>query len=234
MDQKAINQLFCRYENNKARFILKPLKVEHAYNDPNIFIYHDLLSEFEMAHIKKIAYPFLGRATVHHPKTNELVYADYRVSKSTWISPEMDEVVSNMIKRVGDVVGLNMRHSEHLQVANYGLAGQYEPHYDHATFEQPKTFKKYGGNRIATMLMYMSQVERGGSTVFTNTGTGVTIKAEKGSGVFWYNLLKNGKSNSKTQHAGCPVVLGQKWIANLWIHEHGQEFNRPCSLNESE
>ncbi len=30
---------------------------------------------------------------------------------------------------------------------------------------------------------------------------------------------------------GCPVLIGNKWIANKWIKEHGQEFRRPCSLD---
>jgi len=30
---------------------------------------------------------------------------------------------------------------------------------------------------------------------------------------------------------GCPVLIGNKWIANKWIHERGQEFRRPCSLD---
>jgi prolyl 4-hydroxylase len=33
---------------------------------------------------------------------------------------------------------------------------------------------------------------------------------------------------------GCPVLIGNKWIANKWIHEYGQEFRRPCSLDPME
>ncbi len=29
----------------------------------------------------------------------------------------------------------------------------------------------------------------------------------------------------------CPVLIGNKWVANKWIHERGQEFRRPCSLD---
>lgn len=34
----------------------------------------------------------------------------------------------------------------------------------------------------------------------------------------------------RTLHAGCPVLSGQKWVANKWIHESDQEFTRPCPL----
>ena len=29
----------------------------------------------------------------------------------------------------------------------------------------------------------------------------------------------------------CPVLIGNKWVANKWVHERGQEFRRPCSLD---
>ena len=32
------------------------------------------------------------------------------------------------------------------------------------------------------------------------------------------------QGDKKTRHAACPVLLGHKWVSNLWIHEHGQEF----------
>lgn len=234
MEQEVINKLYCKYGTYEARFILKPLRMEYAYNDPEILIFHNLIEDFEIDIIKEKTRPLLNRATVHDPKTGELIYADYRISKSGWLAPEMDEVVNRFMDRVGAATGLNMRYSENLQVQNYGLAGQYEPHFDHSTLKKPKQFKKFGGNRIATMLTYMSEVERGGATVFVNTGPGVTIYPEKGAGVFWYNLKRNGDGDPKTRHAGCPVMVGHKWVSNLWIHEHGQEFNRRCSLNPDE
>lgn len=28
---------------------------------------------------------------------------------------------------------------------------------------------------------------------------------------FWYNLKRSGKEDDRTLHAGCPVLLGNKW-----------------------
>lgn len=33
------------------------------------------------------------------------------------------------------------------------------------------------------------------------------------------------------RHSGCPVLVGNKWVANKWLHEFGQEFKRPCGTN---
>ncbi|XP_013764928.1 prolyl 4-hydroxylase subunit alpha-2 [Pundamilia nyererei] len=56
-------------------------------------------------------------------------------------------------------------------VANYGVGGQYEPHFDFSRKDEPDAFKRLGtGNRVATYLNYMSDVEAGGATVFPDFG----------------------------------------------------------------
>ncbi|CAM4770430.1 unnamed protein product [Rotaria magnacalcarata] len=87
----------------------------------------------------------------------------------------------------------------------------------------------YSGNKIATWMTYMSDVEWGGATFFPLFGGYVTPK--KGSTLFWYNLHASGEADYRTLHAACPVLIGNKWIANKWIHEYGQEFRRRCSLD---
>lgn len=86
------------------------------------------------------------------------------------------------------------------------------------------------GNRIATWLFYMSDVEAGGATVFPVLN--VSLWPKKGSAAFWYNLIPNGDGNENTRHAACPVLTGSKWVSNKWIHEYGQEFRRPCALHQ--
>lgn len=228
------SKLYCRYGQYAPQFILKPLKIEYIYPEPNITIFHNLLMDFEINHIKKKAMPILSRATVHNVRTGELSFADYRISKSAWLQPEHDKLVRSLFSKISLATGLDSRSFEPLQVANYGLAGQYEPHCDHATAKTPDTFDNFGGNRLATMLMYMTDVPVGGKTVFTKTNPGASITPTKGSGAFWFNLKRNGKGNPMTEHAACPVVIGAKWVSNVWIHERRQEFRHPCTLNKDE
>ena len=50
------------------------------------------------------------------------------------------------------------------------------------------------GNRIATLLMYVSEVEQGGATVFPRLG--ISLWPERGAAAFWYNLHRNGEVSS--------------------------------------
>lgn len=227
--------LTCSFSKPHPQFFLKPLKEEVMYHNPRIVVFHDILSSDEVEYIKDAARMKLNTAHVYSMKDGELTTADYRISKSAWLLPT-DPVVWKIMQRVGALANLDMLYSEPLQVANYGIGGNYEAHFDYASPPHNSSiFGQYDfGNRIATMLFYLETVEKGGDTAFVNIGPGVSTPSIRGSGVFWYNLNRNGSGNTDTKHAACPVLLGEKWVSNLWIHEHGQEFRRKCTLNPNE
>ncbi|KAM9450932.1 prolyl 4-hydroxylase subunit alpha-2 isoform 1-T1 [Clarias gariepinus] len=253
MTEQKKSKLFCRYQNGNRnpRLLLKPMKEEDEWDNPHIVRYLDVLSDEEIEKIKELAKPRLARATVRDPKTGVLTTAQYRVSKSAWLEGYEDPVIARVNRRIEDITGLTVETAELLQVANYGIGGQYEPHFDFsrrpfdsnlkvdgnrlATFlnykDETEAFKSLGtGNRVATFLNYMSDVEAGGATVFPDFGA--AIRPRKGTSVFWYNLFRSGEGDYRTRHAACPVLVGSKWVSNKWIHERGQEFRRPCGLTE--
>uniref|UniRef100_A0A673HF32 procollagen-proline 4-dioxygenase n=1 Tax=Sinocyclocheilus rhinocerous TaxID=307959 RepID=A0A673HF32_9TELE len=182
---------------------------------------------------KKREKKVLDKPTVHDPITGKLTTAHYRVSKIAWLFGYEHSTIEKINQRIEDITGLEMDTAEELQVANYGVGGQYEPHFDFGRKDEPDAFKELGtGNRIATWLFYMSDVSAGGATVFPDVGAAVWPK--KGTAVFWYNLFASGEGDYSTRHAACPVLVGNKWVSNKWIHERGQEFRRPCEMSENE
>lgn len=230
MDPKELAQLKCRYVTNKSPFLkIAPLKLEEAKLKPYIVIYHDVIYDREIEEIKQMAKPRFRRATVQNSKTGELEVATYRISKSAWLKDEDHEIVHTIGQRIEDMTGLTVKTAEDLQVANYGIGGHYEPHFDFARREEKEAFKSLGtGNRIATVLFYISEVAQGGATVFPSIN--LALWPKKGSAAFWHNLYTSGEGDYETRHAACPVLAGSKWVCNKWLHERGQEFLRPCTL----
>ncbi|XP_071614503.1 prolyl 4-hydroxylase subunit alpha-2 isoform X4 [Heliangelus exortis] len=226
-------RLFCRYHdgNRNPHLLIAPFKEEDEWDSPHIVRYYDVMSDEEIEKIKQLAKPRLARATVRDPKTGVLTVASYRVSKSSWLEEDDDPVVAKVNQRMQQITGLTVKTAELLQVANYGMGGQYEPHFDFSRKDEPDAFKRLGtGNRVATFLNYMSDVEAGGATVFPDFGAAIWPK--KGTAVFWYNLFRSGEGDYRTRHAACPVLVGCKWVSNKWFHERGNEFLRPCGRTE--
>uniref|UniRef100_A0A1B6CXX7 procollagen-proline 4-dioxygenase n=1 Tax=Clastoptera arizonana TaxID=38151 RepID=A0A1B6CXX7_9HEMI len=225
-------QLKCRYVHHNNPFLLiAPLKEEEAYLNPRILLYRQVIYDSEMDVFKKMAHPRLKRATVQNYKTGNLEVAHYRISKSAWLKEEEHPAIARISRRVEDITGLSTSTAEELQVVNYGIGGHYEPHFDFARKEETNAFKNLGtGNRIATVLFYMSEVQQGGATVFP--ALRLSLWPEKGTAAFWFNLHSNGEGDYLTRHAACPVLAGSKWVSNKWLHEQGQEFLRPCDKDD--
>ncbi|KAE9555682.1 hypothetical protein FO519_001153 [Halicephalobus sp. NKZ332] len=200
------SQVYCYYKQDRPFLKLAPIKVEIIRFDPLAVIFHQVISDYEISVVKELATPRLKRATVQNAKTGELETANYRISKSAWLKGHEHPVIDRINKRIDLMTNLNQDTSEDLQVANYGIGGHYDPHFDFA----------------------MSQPEKGGATVYTELGMGVYPSLH--NALFWYNLKRDGEGDMKTRHAACPVLTGVKWVSNKWIHERGQEFRRPCGL----
>ncbi|CAJ0581013.1 unnamed protein product, partial [Mesorhabditis spiculigera] len=230
---KEVSKLYCYYKMDRPFLRLAPFKVEIVRFNPLAVVFRGVLLDEEIAAIQSYARPKLARATVQNSVTGQLETASYRISKSAWLRGEEYPIVERVNNRLELMTNLDMDTAEELQIANYGIGGHYDPHFDHARKEEKKAFESLGtGNRIATVLFYMSQPSLGGATVFTEVKS--TMFPSKNDALFWYNLHRNGEGDDRTRHAACPVLVGVKWVSNKWIHEAAQEFRRPCGLRLSE
>ena len=125
------SQLHCIYNTTTTGFLrLAPLKMEIVQLNPYMVLYHDVLSDSEMEHLKNLARPSLHRATVYSDEKNRSVIVNGRTSKFAWFQDNTDEVTQRINTRITDMTGFDLRGSEMLQVMNYGMGGHYNTHYD--------------------------------------------------------------------------------------------------------
>merc|ERR1711892_828592 len=234
--------------NNDPYFILAPLKLEIISIDPVLFMYHDILTDGEMDTMKHHGFSQLvvsamedtsatagggagAKVTNGRTQSNAWVW-DHQVPLLHKLSLKTGKM-SNLTaaKPVLDVVPGQLVHiveSEAWQVGIYGPGGHYLPHYDSFESLDQTAYTPsdvWVGNRIATVMFYISDVT-GGSTAFPKIG--LATRPRKGSAVFWYNLDDSGKRNNLSLHGACPTALGIKWVSNKWIREGAQAWTRPC------
>ena len=88
----------------------------------------------------------------------------------------------------------------------------------------------FGGLRIMTFMIFLTTVESGGRTIFPQAG--ISVKPNIGSALFWFNMGAKNNYDSRVYHLGCPVLYGNKWIANKWIKSLANFKNYPCHLND--
>lgn len=74
------------------------------------------------------------------------------------------------------------------------------------------------GGRVGTAVLYCQAAEQGGLTTFTNAD--VVIAPRKGTAVFFAYKAEDGRMDEGyTEHSGCPILAGEKWIATAWLRE---------------
>ncbi|KAM7507168.1 hypothetical protein LguiA_017621 [Lonicera macranthoides] len=124
-------------------------------------------------------------------------------------------------------------HGEAFNVLRYEIGQRYNSHYD--AFN-PAEYGPQKSQRIASFLLYLSDVEEGGETMFpfengmNMDGTydyreciGLKVKPQRGDGLLFYSLFPNGTIDARSLHGSCPVIEGQKWVATKWIRDQEQD-----------
>jgi len=77
------------------------------------------------------------------------------------------------------------------------------------------TILKRGGQRVATLVMYLNEPARGGGTTFPDVG--LEVAPVRGNAVFF--SYDRAHPSTRTLHGGAPVIEGEKWVATKWLRE---------------
>ncbi|XP_026850457.1 prolyl 4-hydroxylase subunit alpha-2 isoform X1 [Drosophila persimilis] len=218
--EQSPKALHCCYNFTTTPFLrLAPLKMELLGEHPYVVVYHDVLSDSEIAEILEMAERRMARtSTVAQPNRTS---SPTRTAMGAWLKRSSNALTRRIARRVRDMSGLQLEGSERMQVINYGIGGHYVPHKDWFT-QHPEVM----GNRLATVLFYLTDVEQGGATMFNKAEHKVLPR--RGTALFWYNLHTDGEGDWSTTHAACPIIVGSKWVLTQWIRERNQIFIRPC------
>jgi prolyl 4-hydroxylase len=184
---------------------------------PHIIVFGNVLSDDECDALIAAAKPRLNRSLTVETKTGgEELNAD-RTSNGMFFRRDENEVVARLEKRLAALANWPIENGEGLQILHYRPGTEYKPHYDYFDPVEPgtPTILKRGGQRVATIIMYLSEPEKGGGTTFPDVQLEVAPK--RGNAVFF--SYDRAHPTSKSLHGGAPVIAGEKWIATKWLRE---------------
>lgn len=193
------------------------LWIEKLRDEPQIFLLHNFITEDEASHLMALAMPHLDKALVVEPGHTDQTAAKARTNSAAWLKRGGDETVATIERRIGYATGTRVEQGEDLQVLHYDVGEEFTPHHD---YFDPTIYSKQlstnGGHRMVTVIVCLQGALAGGKTSFPRAGLNVSTSV--GDALLFYNLLPDGKPDVMSQHAGLPVVSGEKWVATKWLH----------------
>jgi hypothetical protein len=127
--------------------------------DPRIMHFPGFLTDDECDELVRLAEPKLKRSGVVDSATGKSKLDDVRSSSGQFFSRGEHEVVARVERRVAQWTHLPVEFGEGMQVLKYQDGQEYRPHSDYFTHPQKDA---NGGNRIATVLMYLTTPDKGG------------------------------------------------------------------------
>jgi prolyl 4-hydroxylase len=184
---------------------------------PRLLVLANVLSNDECDALVEAARPRLSRSlTVVNETGGDQVHAD-RTSQGMFFTRGESPLIRTVEARLAHLLAWPVHNGEGLQVLHYGPGAQYKPHFDYFDPTQPGTaaILRRGGQRVATVLLYLNEPEAGGGTVFPDVG--LTVVPRKGYAVFF--SYDRPHPDTRSLHGGAPVGVGEKWIATKWLRE---------------
>ncbi|MWV29414.1 2OG-Fe(II) oxygenase [Erythrobacter sp. GH3-10] len=195
----------------RERLVANPLVYPIPCEGAELFALGDFMTPAECAKMIELI-----DAVAEPSKVFDLSYeSGYRTSYSGDVDP-CDPFVKKISRRVDDLLGIDPLFGETIQGQRYMPGQEFQPHQDY--FHVGTSYWDFemgrGGQRSFTTMVFLNEVEAGGTTDFTDLG--LSLEPKPGVLLIWNNADPAGVPNQRTIHAGRPVQAGSKYIITKW------------------
>jgi prolyl 4-hydroxylase len=206
-------------EGNCVRAYDREISVLIRVARPQIIVFDDVLSGDECSDLIERSRYRLKRSTTVNPDNGAEDVIETRTSEGCWFPRCEDELIERIDRRIAALMNWPIDHGEGLQILHYAPGGEYQPHFDYFPPDQggSAVHTSRGGQRVATLIVYLNDVEGGGQTIFPEACVAVT--ARRGGAVYFRYMNGRGQLDPMTLHGGAPVTSGEKWIMTKWMRE---------------
>lgn len=198
--------------------------------NPRVFFFPDFLDSDRCdAIVRKAKGSLSPSGLALRPGDLEEDSKDVRTSSGTFLGSSDDPsgALAFVERKMANAAMLPVAFGEAFNVLRYNIGQKYDAHAD---YFDPKDYGPQESQRIATFLLYLTDVEEGGETMFPYEGgrnlegefdftkcIGLTVPPKKGAAILFWSILPNGTLDNSSVHGSCPVIRGEKWVATKWI-----------------
>mmetsp|Transcript_88294 Transcript_88294/g.274437 ORF Transcript_88294/g.274437 Transcript_88294/m.274437 type:complete len:198 (+) Transcript_88294:64-657(+) len=143
---------------------------------------------------------------------------DLRTSSTSFCTGACDQTpsVQAVLRRTAEASGMRLQNLETVQFVNYSIGQFFRSHTDsRGSFRHAPM-----GNRIFSIFVYLTDVEKGGETRFP--ALNLSVAPRRGNAVLFANVLDEDPDavDDRTLHEGLPVEAGYKLAVNVWIYNY--------------
>ena len=204
---------------NRVRAADRDVGIGFVLQDPNVALVTGLLSDKECEELIRLASGKMRRSQVVDRESGQLEVSPVRTSEGAHFQRGENALVQRLEQRIAALTGVPVDHGEPLQVLHYRGGDQYRPHHDYfdPASSGSQAHVKHGGQRVATMVIYLNHVEAGGDTGFPELD--LSVRPHPGSAVYFEYCNAAGELDTRCLHAGTPVERGEKWVVTKWLRQ---------------
>lgn len=182
---------------------------------PRVVVLGSVLSDAECDELVALARQRLARSETFLLEEGVSQVHEGRTSEGMFFLRGENELCRRIEARLAALCQWPVENGEGLQVLRYGPGAEYKPHFDYFDPAKPGTrgILQRGGQRVATVVMYLNTPARGGETTFPEAK--FDVAPVKGNAVFF--SYDRPHPMTGTLHGGAPVIEGEKWVATKWL-----------------
>ncbi|NLB58284.1 MAG: 2-oxoglutarate-dependent dioxygenase [Gammaproteobacteria bacterium] len=184
---------------------------------PQVVVFGGLLSGEECDALVELSRGRLARSSTVNLDTGADEVHAARTSQGMFLRRGENALVTRIEARIAALLEWPVENGEAMQVLRYGVGAEYRPHHDYFDPDRPGAgaILARGGQRVASVVMYLNTPARGGATTFPDAR--FEAAAVKGNAVFF--SYDRPHPMTGTLHGGAPVLEGEKWVATKWLRE---------------
>lgn len=189
------------------------------FSRPHVEVYENFLTEEECDSVLKLLndhQEYYAKSLGFDHRINASAQTEYRTSSSVADTPNYLYWLKEKIQK--EILSEHLPHLtvecfESLQSQKYEVGEYYRTHLDYFNvYGYPDVTKN---DRVATVIIYLNDDFKGGTTKFQRLG--FEVQPKKGTAAFFDYSMENIYVKEKTYHSGEPVTEGKKYIITAWI-----------------